>query len=59
MDKGTEFWTLAYQAINEGLLTKEEALTVCRAGSRKQNYWIRHVMDLQNIVEERRGGGTV
>ena len=47
------YWALAHKAINEGLLTKEEALTIARVGTRKQSFWARHILDLERILEKR------
>ena len=49
----TTYWRIAKQAIIDGLLTLDEAKTICRAGTRKQGYWGRHIKDLEEIVRDR------
>jgi len=49
------FWALAHEAIDMGLLTKEEALVIARVGTRKESYWARHLLDLKSILEYRSG----
>jgi hypothetical protein len=51
----TEYWTMAHKAIKEGLLTMEEARTIARVGTRKQEFWTRHVRDLESYLEMKRG----
>lgn len=53
-DKVTRYWEIAYKAIAEGLLTKDEALQIARVGTRKTGYWSRHIDDLQSFIETRR-----
>ena len=55
MNDCSEYWKLAHAAIEEGILTHEDALTIARVGTRKQNFWARHVVSLTKILEERRG----
>ena len=54
MNDCDRYWMLANAAINEGLLTRAEALIIARVGTRKQNFWARHILDLNSILEERR-----
>ena len=53
MSSPTRYWAFAYNAIKLGLLSKEEATTIVRVGSRKQNYWERHLRVLKALVEQR------
>ena len=55
MNDCDRYWMLANAAINEGLLTKEEALIIARVGTRKQSFWARHILDLNSILEYRSG----
>ena len=52
----TAFYKLARQAIGAGLLTTAERDTICRAGHRKQRYWLRHLADLKALLDERQAG---
>ena len=54
MNDCDRYWTLANAAINEGLLTRAEALVIARVGTRKQNFWARHILDLNIILEKRK-----
>ena len=49
----TDYWRLANAAISEGLITREEALTIARVGTRKQSFWDRHIRDLKEILEKK------
>ncbi len=55
MNDRDRYWALAYQSIDLGLLTKEEALVIARVGTRKEAYWSRHLVDLKDILEYRSG----
>jgi hypothetical protein len=44
---------MASKAIKAGLLTEDERDMICRAGTRKRNYWCRHLRDLQEILRRR------
>jgi hypothetical protein len=48
----TEFWKQAYQAIAEGLITKDQALAICRPGTRKGMYWGKNIRILQNVIKD-------
>jgi hypothetical protein len=56
-DACTKYWLLARDAIARGLVTEEEAKTIARVGHRKQQYWRRHLQDLEAIVRERADPG--
>jgi hypothetical protein len=44
---------VANKAIKDGLLTYKEATIICHLGTRKQNYWARHVRDLCAVILDR------
>jgi len=48
------FYAEAASAIAAGLLTPHERDVIARVGSRKQNYWRRHLDDLRAVLERRR-----
>lgn len=53
MSSPTEFWKTAHAAIKIGLITLDEARMIVRPGTRKQNYWDRHRIDLLALIEQR------
>lgn len=53
-DAVQEYWQLAHEAIKAGLLTLEEAKVIACVGTRKQPYWARHLMNLKEIITERK-----
>jgi len=50
MTTPTHFWSLANTYIRLGKITRDEALQIVRPGTRKQNYWDRHIKDLEAYV---------
>ncbi len=48
-----KFYRLARQAINQGRLTEIEMNAICRPGTRKARYWVRHLRDLRAVLAER------
>lgn len=48
-----QFWKLARDAIARNLVTEEEVSMICRLGTRKQDYWARHLRDLRALVDRR------
>lgn len=51
-----EFWAMAREAIAQGLITKEEAITICRPGTRKAGYWGNHCRNLRLWIEYKKKG---
>lgn len=52
------FYALSAQAIRQGLLTPAARDVIARIGSRKENYWARHLRDLRDVLAERRTSGN-
>lgn len=52
-DTVTLYWTLAKWAISQKLLTEDQAKLIARIGTRKQSYWVRHVIDLCGVIADR------
>ena len=48
------FSKLANQAVQDGLVTVTTVRLISRPNTRKQNYWCRHLRDLQAVVKEHR-----
>ena len=49
-DLPTLYWSLAKWAIGQGLISEDEAKLIARAGTRKQGYWARHLVDLCAVL---------
>jgi len=49
-DLPTLYWALARWAVGQGLITEDEAKLIARAGTRKQGYWARHLVDLCAVL---------
>ena len=49
-DPVTLYWLLARWAIGQGLISEDEAKLIARAGTRKQGYWARHLVDLCAVL---------
>ena len=49
-DLPTLYWALARWAVGQGLITEAQAKLIARAGTRKQGYWARHLVDLCAVL---------
>ena len=49
-DPVTLYWLLARWAIGQGLISEAQARLIARAGTRKQGYWARHLVDLCAVL---------
>jgi len=49
-DLPTLFWSLAKWAIGQGLITEKQARAIVRPGTRKEGYWVRHLLDLCAVL---------
>ena len=49
----SDFWKRANQYIKEGLITRDQALTICDR-PRKRFFWARHIRDLESFVAWKR-----
>lgn len=58
MTDETIFRALARYAVEYGLFTQAEIDVIVRAGTRKQNYWARHVKDLVTLIGLRAAKGV-
>lgn len=47
------FFEIARQAIGAKVITRAEVEIIYRPGSRKENYWTRHVRDLVSVLADR------
>lgn len=47
------FFETAKRAVRAGLITEAEVKIIYRPGTRKQNYWGRHLEDLNWLIAER------
>lgn len=54
-----QYWKLARWAMDESLLTKDEAYAIARVGHRKEIYWGRHLLDLMEIIKDREKSNEV
>lgn len=46
-----EFWQLARTAMAAGKLTRAQANTICRPGTRKAGYWANHLHNLREYLK--------
>jgi hypothetical protein len=53
VDEVSEYWRIAWKAINAGVISRKSVNMICRIGTRKQGYWSRHLRDLCEILLER------
>lgn len=56
MDEKQQYWALANLAIWAGIITRKQAKTIARVGTRKERYWVRHVRDLQAFIGDKLDG---
>lgn len=56
MSNESAFHQLAADAISAGLVSQREVEIISRPGTRKANYWARHLRDLTNLVNRRKKG---
>ena len=53
LDERSQYYRLAAQAIEAGILTEKEKDLICHAGTRKMPYFGRHLRDLCAVIEDR------